>query len=233
MKALKKKFTFKLLMKIICYGITIFVAISCVAVVAYKFINPPITPLMLIRCVEGMGDVGINKDWMAYDEISKNVFRAVIASEDARFLRHDGIDWKAVENAKRYNELHKGKRKHGASTITMQTAKNVFLWNGRNFIRKGLEAYFSVLIEAVWGKKRILECYVNVIEWGNGIYGIEAASQAYFNKSASKLTKREAALLAAIIPNPRKYSVTRPTDYILKRTSSIQARMGSIGLPKE
>lgn len=220
--------------KIFKYLLTIivsFVVLSCLMVVFYKFVPPPITPLMVLRLFDGAE--GIDKTWCSYDEISSYLFRACIASEDARFLSHEGIDWKAVKQAKRYNELHKNKRLHGASTITMQTAKNVFLWHGRNFIRKGLEAYFTVLIETVWGKKRILEVYANVVEWGNGVYGVEAASQKYFNKSASKLSKREAALLAAVLPNPRKYSPSHPSNYILKRANNIQARMNSISLPKD
>ena len=230
-----KKFTIKLIFKIISYALILFISLSLLGVIAYKFIDPFITPLMVIRCIEGFTDgnsVGIDKEWRDYDEVSKNVFRACIAAEDARFLRHNGIDWRAVEQAKRYNEIHKGKKMRGASTITMQTAKNVFLWNGRSFLRKGLEVYFSYLIEIVWGKERILEVYVNVIEWGSGIYGVEAASQAYFGKSSSKLTNRQAALLAAVLPNPRKFSAKKPSPYIQKRAGNIQKRMRSIALPK-
>ncbi|MDR0926758.1 MAG: monofunctional biosynthetic peptidoglycan transglycosylase [Ignavibacteria bacterium] len=232
---MKQKFIFRKVLKLLAYCISIFVAVSCLFVVAYKFINPPITPLMLMRSIESIGDddfVGIEKNWCDWDEISPHFFRACIAAEDARFLSHSGIDWKAVENAKRYNEIHKGKRVHGASTISMQTAKNTFLWHGRNFVRKGLEAYFTVLIEAVWGKKRILEVYVNVVEMGNGIYGVDAAAQAYFNKKAAKLNKHQAALLAAILPNPRKYSAKNPSAYIQNRAAFIEKRMNSIALPK-
>jgi monofunctional biosynthetic peptidoglycan transglycosylase len=229
---MKTKFTYKLIFKIIAYIITIFTCVSCIAVFFYKFIPPLVTPLMVIRAIEGAGNIGIDKNWVSYDEVSPHIFRACIAAEDARFLSHNGIDWKAVKVAQRYNEIHKGKKTHGASTITMQTAKNVFLWNGRNFIRKGLEAYFTTLIEEIWGKKRILEIYVNIIELGDGIYGVEAAAQKYFNKSASQLTKHQAALLVSIIPNPRKYSCTNPTPYIRKRTNWIERRMNSIALPK-
>ncbi len=221
----------KKIFKFIFYFIVIFVVSSSCTVVLYKFIPPPITPLMVLRLFDGAK--GIDKEWCSYDDISNNLFRACIAAEDARFFRHEGIDWRAVEQAKRYNKIHKGKRVHGASTITMQTAKNVFLWHGRNFIRKGLEAYFTVLIEAVWGKQRILEIYVNVVEWGDGVYGAEAASQKYFNKPASKLTKRESALLAAVLPNPRKFSPSNPSRYIIKRASRIQARMSSIRLEED
>lgn len=212
-----------------------FFLLSILTVLVYKFVNPPFTPLMLIRVVEGALDgelVGVNKEWKDYDDISKNVFRAVISSEDAKFLKHGGFDWKAIENAKKYNEKFKGKKVRGASTISMQTAKNVFLWQSRNYIRKALEAYFTVLIEYIWGKKRILEVYVNVIEMGTGVYGIEAASQKYFQKSASDLTKREAALIAAILPNPRYRSAASPTPYLEKRQAFIQKRMNGIALPK-
>ncbi|NLO20360.1 MAG: monofunctional biosynthetic peptidoglycan transglycosylase [Ignavibacteria bacterium] len=212
-----------------------FFLLSILTVLVYKFVNPPFTPLMLIRVVEGALDgelVGVSKEWKDYDDISKNVFRAVISSEDAKFLKHGGFDWKAIENAKKYNEKFKGKKVRGASTISMQTAKNVFLWQSRNYVRKALEAYFTVLIEYIWGKKRILEVYVNVIEMGAGVYGIEAASQKYFQKSASDLTKREAALIAAILPNPRYRSAASPTPYLEKRQAFIQKRMNGIALPK-
>lgn len=213
-----------------------FIVISVVYVAITKYINPPITPLMLMRPIEGVIEgksIGINKNWVSYDEISPNFFRAVISSEDGKFLRHDGFDRKAIKAAQRYNEIHKGKKKRGASTISMQTAKNTFLWHGRNYLRKGLEVYFTVLIEAVWGKKRILEVYANVIEFGEGIYGVEAASQTFFNKPALKLTKRQAALLAAVLPNPRRWSPAKPTAYINRRVSWISGRMRSIALPKE
>lgn len=225
-----KKIFLKRISSYVASIVVAFVIFSCVGVVLYKWLNPPITPLMILRLFDGAA--GIDKTWRSYEEISPNLFRACIASEDARFLRHEGIDWKAVENAQKYNKIHNGKKVRGASTITMQAAKNVFLWNGRNFIRKGLEAYFTVLIEAVWGKKRILEVYVNIIEWGDGIYGVEAASQNYFNKSANKLTKKEAALLAAVLPNPRKFSPKNPSKYIQKRASKIQNRISGIALPK-
>lgn len=216
------------------WSIVFFVVSSVVLVFIYKFIPPILTPLMVIRSIEGVFNgkaVGIDKSWVSYDEMSKNIKKALIFSEDKRFLQHDGFDWKAIEAAKRYNERMKGKRVLGASTISMQTSKNVFLWHGRNYIRKGLEAYFTVLIEAVWGKERILEVYLNVIEWGDGIYGVEAASQFYFRKSAKELSSREAGALAAIVPNPRKWSASQPTKYIKKRTSLISSQLGGVKLP--
>ncbi len=209
---------------------------SVLLVALYIVVDPPYTPLMFIRMIEGRfagKSVGITKEWKDYDQISPNVFRALLAGEDGKFMSHDGFDWKAIDRAKKINERRKGKRLMGASTISMQTSKNVFLWHGRNYVRKGLEAYFTVLIEAMWGKKRILEIYANSIEWGDGIYGVEAASQAYFGKSCAKLSNREAALLAAIVPNPRRWSAAKPSSYIQKRASMIQARLGGMAIPKQ
>lgn len=212
-----------------CVGISVF------SVVLYKFVPPPLTPVMLIRVVDGWMDgkyVGIKKHWVSYDKVSPNMFRAVISGEDAKFMKHDGFDWQAIDNAKKYNASHKGKRLHGASTISMQTAKNTFLWHGRNYVRKGLEAYFTFLIEKIWGKKRILEVYVNIVEFGEGIYGVEAASEEFFGKPAKNLTAREAALLASVLPNPRKWSPDKPTNYLEGRVDFIMGRMGGIALPK-
>ncbi len=212
-----------------------FVIGSVLLVAVYAVIRPPFTILMVERVVEGWFDgksVGIDKQWRSYEEISPNVFKALMSGEDAKFLSHDGFDWKAIERARERNKRSDGKKLYGASTISMQTAKNVFLWPGRNYIRKALEAYFTVLIEAVWGKKRILEVYANVIEWGDGIYGVEAAAQFYFKKSAKNLSAGEAALLASIVPNPRRWSASKPTSYIMKRKGFILARMNSIAVPK-
>lgn len=210
--------------------------VSVLSVAIYTVINPPFTPLMFFRTFEYLFEgepVQIDKDWMSYDEIDKKIIRALVAAEDARFMTHEGFDWRAIKAARRYNERMDGKKKRGASTITMQTAKNTFLWHGRNYVRKALEAYFTVLIEAVWGKKRILEVYVNIIEWGNGVYGANAAAQAYFGHDASKLTKQEAALLAAVVPNPRRWSPATPTRYILRRANWIKGRMNSVAIPKD
>lgn len=226
----------KKILKWLLLSIAAFVIISVFWVLMYKFINPPATPIMFIRVVESWFDgesIGIEKDWVSWDKINKNFYRAALAAEDARFMQHDGIDWKAVEAARKYNERHKGKKKRGASTITMQTAKNAFLWHGRNYLRKGLEAYFSILIETIWGKKRILEVYANIVEFGEGLYGVEAASQKYFKKPASKLTRRQAALLAAILPNPRLWNPARPTKYLSKRAGTIMARMNHVRIPKD
>jgi monofunctional glycosyltransferase len=208
---------------------------SILMVVIYKFVPAPYTPLMFLRVIEGAFDgksVGIDKDWVSYDEISTYFFRAVISGEDARFMKHGGIDWRAVEAAKKYNERNQGKKLRGASTVTMQTAKNVFLWPGRNYVRKAFEVYFTYLIEAIWGKQRILEMYANVVELGDGVYGVEAASQKYFGKPAKNLSKREAALIASVLPNPRRWSPAAPTKYINKRVGFIMGRMNSVAIPK-
>lgn len=201
-----------------------FIVGSVALVILYRFIDPPVTPLMLIRPLEGLGEgrfIGVSKEWISYDDIDPVLLKSVVAAEDARFFSHGGIDWDAVESAREYNQKHAGKKVRGASTITMQCARNVFLWQGRNYMRKVLEAYFTYLIEFLWGKERILEVYVNVIEWGDGIYGVDQAARAYFDTSATKLTERQATLLAAVLPNPRRWSPAEPTDYIGKRATSI------------
>jgi len=214
-------------------GIAFFILASVALVIIYRVVDPPITPLMLIRPMEGIASgelVGISKQWVRIEDINPALLRSVIAAEDGRFLTHSGIDWKAVDQAQKRNERSKGKKIYGASTITMQCARNVFLWQGRNYIRKGLEVYFTYLMEFFWSKERILEVYVNVIEWGDGVYGVEAASEKYFGIPASKLNSRPAALLASVLPNPRKWSPATPTGYINRRASMIQGRARGIGL---
>lgn len=225
----------KRILKYLFYFIITFFGSSILAVVLTKFINPCITPPMIIRSIEGLFEgklVGIHQDWVSFEEISPNFFRAVVAAEDAKFMRHDGFDRQAIKAAMRYNEIYKGRKKRGASTISMQTAKNTFLCHWRNYLRKGLEAYFTVLIENIWGKKRIIEVYANVIEFGEGIYGVEEASQRFFGKNASNLSRREAALLAAVLPNPHRWSPVKPTPYINRRVAWIQGRMNSVAIPK-
>lgn len=212
----------RLLLKVLVYG----VLASMVLTGLYRFVPPLVTPLMLIRLVEGNG---IHKDWDAYEAISPNLARAVIASEDSGFCEHNGFDWTALNQAWERNQTHK--RIRGGSTISNQTAKNVFLWPDRTYLRKGVEFYFTVLIEALWGKKRILEMYLNVVEWGPGIYGAEAAAQAHFKKPAKALSRREAALLAAILPNPLHWSPSKPSAYIRGRASTIEARMEDVPDP--
>lgn len=223
------------ILKFLMYSVLVFFVSSLLIVVIYKFISPPFTPVMVIRIFEGWFEgknISISKKWVPYEDISPNIFRAVVSAEDAKFMKHDGFDWQAIDNAKKYNERKHGTKMRGASTISMQTAKNTFLWHGRVYIRKALEAYFTVLTEFIWGKKRILEVYVNVIELGEGIYGVESASNHFFGKHAGELTKREAALLASVLPNPRRWSPASPTSYIESRVVFIEGRMGGVAIPK-
>ncbi len=202
-------------------------------VLLYGWVPVPLTPLMLIRTVQSIGSdkfVWIDKDWVPLEEISPNVQQAVLKAEDYNFYEHYGFDFKAIRKAYEYNKTHQGKKK-GASTISQQTAKNVFLWPNRSWVRKGLETYFTVLIESTWTKERILEVYLNVIELGPGLYGVEAASQKFFKKPAAKINKREASLLAAVLPNPRKFRVDRPSKYVYRRQLSILRRQAP-ELPK-
>ena len=191
-------------------------------IVALKWINPPLTLTQIGSLISGDG---LKRDYVDGDEISKNLKLAVIASEDQIFPDHSGFDWKNIKKAMEYNKRKPG-RVRGGSTISQQTAKNVFLWQGRDWVRKGLELYFTKMIEWIWGKERILEMYLNVIEMGRGIYGAEAAAQAYFGKPARNLTRREAAMIAACLPNPKKYSVKPPSPYISGRSGWIQGQMG-------
>lgn len=195
-------------------------------VAAYQFLPVPATPLMFLREAEGEPMV---KHWVPLTRISPAVVRAVVSSEDEKFCRHHGFDW--VQLAEAWRDYRAGKGMRGASTISMQTAKNLFLWPDRSIVRKGIEAYLTALIEFAWSKQRIMEVYLNVIEWGHGIYGIEAAARAYFNKPAVSLSSREAALLAAVLPNPRRLSVASPTPYIEGRVNSILQRMPMVDAP--
>ena len=186
-----------------------------------------ITPLMITRSIEN--DDEMQHKWVPIEEISENMALAVVSSEDNLFMSHSGFDFDQIQKA--IEEAEKTGRQRGASTISQQTAKNVFLWNGRSWVRKGLEAYFTVLIELIWGKERIMEVYLNSIEMGPGIYGAEAVAQAHFGKSASKLTRREAALIAATLPNPLKYSSKNPSKYMRKRQRQITRLMGLVENP--
>ena len=211
-------------------NILIFFFVSTIIiVVALKYVPVYLTPLMISRCVEQAMDGDfptLKHEWVPLSEMSHNAPQAVMASEDNLFLQHNGFDFEQIYRAR--IEAMKGKRERGASTITQQTAKNVFLWHGHSWIRKGLEAYFTVLIEFIWGKERIMEVYLNSIETGNGIYGIEAVAQLHFGKSAKDLSKREAALIAATLPNPRERNSAQPTPYLLKRRGQIIDLMGKI-----
>ena len=207
-----------------------FFALSILSVIIFKWVPVPITPLMMTRAIENKmdgKDMILTHDWEPIENISPNLQKAVIASEDGNFLKHNGFDFKAMQKAFKNNK--KGKRLKGGSTISQQTAKNVFLWQGRSYLRKGLEAYFTVLIELIWGKERIMEVYLNSIEMGNGVYGAEAAAQHWYRKSAAELSKQEAAGIAAILPNPRKYKATNSSSYIERRKSKIVRVMNQIG----
>ncbi|HEY1079292.1 MAG TPA: monofunctional biosynthetic peptidoglycan transglycosylase [Bdellovibrio sp.] len=195
-------------------------------VLFYRFVPVPATPLMVWRTMQGLAAgefVGITKDWVGLEDISPSVQKAVLKAEDYRFFEHNGFDFDAIQKAMKYNKT--SKRIKGASTISQQTAKNVFLWPGRDWVRKGFEAYYTVLIELVWPKDRILEVYLNVIEMGPGVYGVEAAAQKYFKKSAKKLTPAEASLIAAVLPNPRKLRIDRPSIYVMARQRRILRRV--------
>lgn len=213
-------------------AIVLFIVISVILAAIYRVVPPPLTPLMVIRLFEGNW---IHKDWVPYEEISPNLARAVIASEDAGFCAHWGFDFAAIQKALRHNE--KSGRLRGGSTISNQTAKNAFLWPGditlTRYARKAIEPYFTLLIETMWGKKRILEVYLNVVEWAPGVYGAEAAAQHHFGKPAADLSRREAALLAAALPNPREYNAGKPGPYISRRAGQIQAQMNDVTDPTD
>ena len=199
-----------------------FFASTLLAVIVYRFMPVYVTPLMVIRSVQQIfsGDKPTWKHtWVSFDKISPNLPMAVIASEDNRFAEHNGFDLVEIKKAMKENETRK--RKRGASTISQQTAKNVFLWPQSSWVRKGLEVYFTFLIELFWSKERIMEVYLNSIEMGNGIYGAEAVAREHFHKNASKLTPEECALIAASLPNPRKFNSSRPGNYMLKRQKKI------------
>lgn len=197
-------------------------------VLVYKYINPPVTPLMVMRYLSPRGNDGsIHKQWTNYERISDNMKLAVVAAEDQKFATHRGFDLESIQDA--IEDRLEGGELRGASTISQQTAKNVFLWPGRSWMRKGAEAYFTFLIEAIWGKKRILEVYLNVIETGEGIYGVEEASQVYFGKTSNELTAEEAALITAVLPNPVLMSPRENSEYINRRKVWITRHMRSLG----
>lgn len=215
--------------------VVLFFSTTILAVVAYRFIPVYITPLMVIRCFQQVADgesIKLHHHWVPMDNISEHMPVAVMASEDQRFLLHHGFDFGAIQNAARNNA--RGGRVHGASTISQQTAKNVFLWPGRSWVRKGFEAYFTFLIELCWSKQRIMEIYLNSIEMGDGIYGVDAVAEHHFHKNAKDLFRDECALIAATLPNPRKMNSAHPSEYVLKRQHQIEHEMRFIPtFPKE
>jgi monofunctional biosynthetic peptidoglycan transglycosylase len=209
--------------------ISCFLVITVLWVLAYKFIPPPLTATMVGNAIKNIGteqSVFWNYKWVKIDHISAHLQLAVVAAEDQKFPNHFGFDKDAIEDALENNQ--KGKKIRGGSTISQQTAKNAFLWQGRSWVRKGLEAYFTLLIELIWGKKRILEVYLNIAEMGNGIYGAEAASQLFFNRTALEINSYQAALLAAVLPSPKKYSASKPGPYVRKRQQWVLRQMRNL-----
>ena len=208
-----------------------FVGLSLFFVVFFRFIPVPLTPLMLIRCGEQLvsgQELRLKHDWVSIAKISKNLPLAVVCSEDQNFMNHSGFDMKAIERSIDASKKD-NKRLRGASTISQQTAKNVFLWPGRSWIRKGFEVYFTLLIEFIWNKERIMEVYLNSIEMGNGIYGAESAARFYFNTSSQNLSRSQAAAIAAVLPNPRKYIANPPGTYVKSRIGWIVTQMNEWG----
>jgi monofunctional biosynthetic peptidoglycan transglycosylase len=218
---------FKISLKVIV-GFFLF---SIFIVLLLKWLNPLTSSIMIQRQIEAVVTLKekqmIAYEWFSYDDISKEMALAVVAAEDQNFPFHFGFDFEQIEKA--LDQHNRGRRLRGASTITQQVAKNLFLWEGRSFIRKGFEAYFTLLIELLWSKERILEVYLNIVELGDMVFGVGAASQIYFKKFPSKLTRSQAALLTATIPNPKRFSVRGPSGYILRRQNWIVGQMSSLG----
>jgi monofunctional biosynthetic peptidoglycan transglycosylase len=207
-----------------------FLGLSALSVLVFRWAPVPFSALMAQRRIQSWGGdkpYAARHQWVPLDEIAPCMGVAVIAGEDQNFPDHFGFDWKAIEKAVEHNES--SRRKRGASTVSMQTAKNLFLWESRSWLRKGFEAYFTLLLESTWPKKRILEVYLNIVEFGDGIYGVEAASRAYFGKAAKRLTPSEAALLAAVLPNPHKYRANAPSEYVRGRQEWILGQMRQLG----
>jgi len=224
-------FAFRIIKRIIFF----FFISTILIVVLFRFVPVPFTPLMLSRMAEQFKndkEMKCDKDWMPISKISKNLQKAVISSEDQNFMNHYGFDFTAIEKAYKYNKTKPAnKPARGASTISQQTAKNVFLWQGRNYIRKALEVYFTAMIEIFWNKERILEVYLNVIEMGDGIYGAQAASQQYFKVDAANLNQKQAATIAAILPNPRKWKAANPNGKTKYKVSKIMNKMNKVNVP--
>ena len=214
-------------------GALVFIVGSIALVLLLRFVRPPTTAFMIERRVAALAEresgFTLRQEWRSYDDISRELPIALVAAEDQKFPIHHGFDFDAIQSAWRRNE--RGHAIHGASTISQQTAKNLFLWSGRSWVRKGLEAYFTVLIETLWPKRRILEVYVNVVEFGNGVYGAEAASRQFFGKSATALSASDAALLASVLPNPRKLRVDRPSRYVLESAEWNRRQVRQLGGP--
>ena len=222
--------------KILKWVVVVFFGSTILSVVALRFIPVYFTPLMFIRLGEQIAkgeEMKMRHSWVPLDEIAPSLPLAVMASEDARFLEHHGFDFNAIEKAAKRNMSNKNKRKLGASTISQQTAKNVFLWPGRTWVRKGFEVYFTALIEMMWSKERIMEVYLNSIEMGDGIYGAEAVAQRHFHCSAKDLSKAECAMIAVSLPNPRKFDSAHPSSYMRKRQARILHEMNFVRFSSE
>ncbi len=202
----------------------VFVVAPLALTLLYRFVPPPVTPLMLIRLAQGQG---LERDWAAWEEISPHLRQAVVASEDNLFCEHSGFDWESLEAAAK--AYASGERAGGGSTISMQTAKNLFLWPSRSIIRKGLEVPLTAMLELLWPKRRILEVYLNIAEWGPGIYGIEAAARHYFKRPAKDLTPRQASQLVAVLPNPLEWRPVPPDTYVVRRAGVIRTRIRQLG----
>lgn len=218
------------IINIIKWMVVTFFVTTIFSVIIYKYVPVYVTPLMVIRAVSS--SESIHHEWISLEKMPKDMVRAVIASEDAHFLSHNGFDFKAIKQAIEHNKKN-NKTKRGASTISQQTAKNVFLWPSRSWLRKGLEAYFTVLIEFFWDKQRIIEVYLNSIEMGDGIFGIAAVADKHFDKEPEKLTKRQCALIAATLPNPIKFNSAAPSPYMRKRQRVILREMKSVKIEDE
>ncbi len=218
-------------MKLAAWALVAWIFFTTVPVIAMRWIDPPTSAFMVQHRVAALMHRGENApvrfEWTDWDRISKNARLAVIAAEDQRFAEHDGFDFEAIEKARAHNR-RRG-RVRGASTISQQVAKNLFLWPGRSWVRKGLEAGYTVLIEAFWPKTRVLEVYLNVAEFGNGVYGVGAASREFFDKSPARLSRHESALLAAVLPSPKKYHVEKPSKYVQRRAWWIERQMIRLG----
>ena len=213
-----------LIATLLFWAFGILVVLPVCWVLVYRFVPPPATSLMAIRFVQGRG---MDYRWRGMDDLSPTLAQAAIASEDAHFCQHHGFDFTAMEKALAHNDARPGKIR-GGSTISQQTAKNVFLWPDRSYVRKGLEAYFTVLIETLWGKKRIMEVYLNVVEMGPGTYGAEAASQVYFGHSARRMSTSEASRLVVILPNPLKYKAVGSGPYVQRRAGRVAGQVGVV-----
>lgn len=218
------------IINIIKWMVVTFFVTTIFTVLLYKYVPVYVTPLMVIRAISS--SESIHHEWISLEKMPKDMVKAVIASEDAHFLSHNGFDFKAIKQAIEHNKKN-NKTKRGASTISQQTAKNVFLWPSRSWLRKGLEAYFTVLIEFFWDKQRIIEVYLNSIEMGNGIFGIAAVADKHFDKEPEKLTKRQCALIAATLPNPIKFNSAAPSPYMRKRQRVILREMKSVKIEDE